>query len=51
MVAEVRAALDRGDSLMEAGGALGAGLRGEWELFDEFNARNATAIYTELEWE
>jgi quinoprotein relay system zinc metallohydrolase 2 len=51
MVAEVRAALDRGESLMEAGGSLGAELRGGWELFDEFNARNATAIYTELEWE
>jgi hypothetical protein len=22
-----------------------------WELFDESNARNATAAYSELEWE
>ena len=26
-------------------------LRGDWLLFDAFNARNATAVYRELEWE
>ena len=25
--------------------------RGRWELFEESNARNATAAYSELEWE
>jgi len=25
--------------------------RGKWELFDEYNARNATAAYSEFEWE
>ena len=29
----------------------GQGLRGEWRLFDDFSARNATAAYRELEWE
>lgn len=51
LVAETRAALARGESLGDAAEHLGAGLRGDWLLFDAFNARNATAIYRELEWE
>jgi len=30
---------------------VGESQRDKWLLFDEFNARNATAAYTELEWE
>ncbi|TPE52145.1 quinoprotein relay system zinc metallohydrolase 2 [Amaricoccus solimangrovi] len=51
LVAETRAALARGESLGEASRHLGADLRGDWLLFDDFNARNATAVYRELEWE
>ena len=51
LVAETRAALAKGESLGTAAGHLGADLRGNWLLFDDFNARNATAIYRELEWE
>ena len=51
LVAEVRAAIAAGESLADAGGRLGAGLRGEWLLFDAFNGRNATTVYRELEWE
>ena len=51
LVAETRAALDRGESLSEASRHIGADLRGDWLLFDDFNARNATAVYRELEWE
>lgn len=51
LVAETRAALADGESLGEASAHVGADLRGDWLLFDDFNARNATAIYRELEWE
>ena len=30
---------------------LGQDLRGDWKEFDEFNPRNATSAYVELEWE
>jgi quinoprotein relay system zinc metallohydrolase 2 len=51
MVAETRAALRAGESLGTASAHIGADLRGDWVQFDAFNARNATAIYQELEWE
>jgi hypothetical protein len=51
VVAEARAALAAGESLGEASRHVGADLRGDWQLFDDFNARNATAVYRELEWE
>lgn len=51
LVAETRAALAAGESLGAASAHVGADLRNGWLLFDDFNARNATAIYRELEWE
>lgn len=51
LVEETRASLASGESLGTAAPKLGKGLRGDWLLFDAFNARNATAIYRELEWE
>jgi quinoprotein relay system zinc metallohydrolase 2 len=51
LVAETRAAIAAGESLGTATRHLGSGLEGEWQLFDAFNARNATAAYRELEWE
>jgi len=51
LVAETRDALARGEPLSVAGARVGADLRGAWELFDDFNARNATTVYRELEWE
>lgn len=51
LVAETRAAIAKGDSLGTAVPYLGLGLRGGWKLFDDFNPRNATVAYDELEWE
>ena len=34
-----------------AAASAGRSESGSWRLFDDFNARNATAGYHELEWE
>ena len=51
LIDETRAAIDKGDSLRTAIEYIGESQRADWQLFDEFNPRNATAAYTELEWE
>lgn len=48
---ETRAAIAKGDSLNDALKYLGNGLKDDWKLFEEFNPRNATNAYVELEWE
>ncbi|TGD95807.1 quinoprotein relay system zinc metallohydrolase 2 [Methylobacterium nonmethylotrophicum] len=47
---QVRAMVRDGAPIGEAGRAA-AGEAGSWALFDDFNARNATTAYHELEWE
>ena len=37
--------------MAEAARAAGREEAPDWQLFDDFNARNATAAYHELEWE
>jgi hypothetical protein len=37
--------------LAEAAQIAGISEKSRWELFEEYNARNATAAYSELEWE
>lgn len=51
LTAETRSALAAGEPMSRAIHHLGESQRGEWLLFDEFNKRNATAAYKELEWE
>jgi hypothetical protein len=41
----------RGGTLDEAAAGAGQSERSRWVLFDDFNARNATAGFAELEWE
>lgn len=48
---DTRAAIERGDRLGEAVQVIGAQEAGSWQLFDAYNARNATVAFTELEWE
>jgi len=43
--------LDAGVSLSEAAPLIAQSERPNWQLFDEFNVRNATGAYAEMEWE
>jgi quinoprotein relay system zinc metallohydrolase 2 len=51
LAADLRAAIKRGIPMMTAVIAACAAERERWELFDAYNARNATAAFAELEWE
>ncbi len=51
LAAQTRKAIAAGESLNTAIKHLGQDLRGDWKEFDEFNPRNATSAYVELEWE
>lgn len=48
---DVRALLAHGAPLAAAAAKAAATERPRWRLFDDFNARNATAAYSEMEWE
>ncbi|XDA99027.1 quinoprotein relay system zinc metallohydrolase 2 [Sulfitobacter sp. LCG007] len=48
---DTRAALDRGQRMGDAVRTIAAGEAGHWQLFEAYNARNATVAFTELEWE
>jgi quinoprotein relay system zinc metallohydrolase 2 len=51
LAADCRDLIKRGVPLAEAVKAAGATEKPHWQLFDEYNTRNATAAYSELEWE
>jgi hypothetical protein len=40
-----------GATLAQAAAVAGLSEKPQWELFEEYNARNATAAFAELEWE
>ena len=48
---DVRAAIKRGGTIAATSQSAAETERTRWELFQEYNARNATAAYAELEWE
>jgi quinoprotein relay system zinc metallohydrolase 2 len=48
---DVRGAIAEGRTLAEATGTAGLSERGNWALFDDYNGRNVTQAYKELEWE
>ena len=47
----MRKAIAAGVPLGEAVKTAGRSERDNWALFDDYNERNATAAYAELEWE
>lgn len=48
---DCRDLIKRGVPLATAAQTAGLSEKSRWELFEEYNARNATAAYSELEWE
>jgi quinoprotein relay system zinc metallohydrolase 2 len=48
---DVKAFIARGESVDIAAKKAGQSQRDDWRLFDDYNARNATAAYSEYEWE
>jgi hypothetical protein len=48
---DVRAEITNGTPLAEAVKTVASSEKDHWKLFEEYNARNATAAYQELEWE
>jgi quinoprotein relay system zinc metallohydrolase 2 len=51
LVTDVRALVADGKTLAKAADTAAASERSQWPLFDDYNARNATAAYSEIEWE
>lgn len=51
LLADVRASNKKGEPLRTAADKAAAAERPNWQLFDDYNARNATAAFSEIEWE
>jgi quinoprotein relay system zinc metallohydrolase 2 len=51
LAADIRAMVARGQPITAAADSAAASERLRWELFDDYNARNATAAFSEIEWE
>jgi quinoprotein relay system zinc metallohydrolase 2 len=51
LAADVREMITAGKPITAAAETAGASERSRWKLFDDYNARNATAAFSEIEWE
>ena len=51
LATDVRALVKRGAPITSAPATAAASERSRWQLFDDYNARNATAAFSEIEWE
>lgn len=51
LTGDLRAAIKKGEDVASAAKTAGQSQRGGWSLFDDYNGRNATAGFAELEWE
>ncbi|AJA61850.1 MULTISPECIES: quinoprotein relay system zinc metallohydrolase 2 [Bradyrhizobium] len=51
LLADVRASNKKGEPIRTAADKAAASERPHWQLFDDYNARNATAAFSEIEWE
>lgn len=51
LLSDVRASNKTGEPIRAAADKAAASEKPHWELFDDYNARNATAAFSEIEWE
>jgi hypothetical protein len=51
LAADTRTMIAAGKTLAAAADTAAASERSRWQLFDDYNPRNATAAYSEIEWE
>ena len=51
LLSDVRTSNKKGEQIRTAAEKAAATERSHWELFDDYNARNATAAFSEIEWE
>ncbi len=51
LASDVRALVAQGKAITAAANTAAASERSRWELFDDYNARNATSAFSEIEWE
>lgn len=51
LLADVRSANKKGEPIRSVADKAAATERPSWQLFDDYNARNATAAFSEIEWE
>lgn len=51
LLADVRASNSKGEPIRTAADKAAASERSNWQLFEDYNARNATAAFSEIEWE
>jgi len=51
LASDVRKLVARGAPITAAAATAGATERPRWQLFDDYNARNATTAFSEIEWE
>jgi quinoprotein relay system zinc metallohydrolase 2 len=51
LAADVKSLIVKGAPIRSAAENAAASERPRWQLFDDYNARNATAAYSEIEWE
>ena len=50
-IGEIVAEVAGGKPITVAADSAAASERSRWELFDDYNARNATTAFSEIEWE
>jgi len=51
LASDVRGFVARGAPITTAADSAAASERAKWQLFDDYNARNATAAFSQIEWE